>query len=317
MSVSRSGRFLITGALAPSTISKYRIGVIKFLEWCEENGGDATSLEEVDELLADYVHDLYERNDDGTGRGKGLASQTLYGILKFMPQADGKLPIASASVHGWLKMHPSQSYPPLTWDLTVVLACHMTRHGLLRHAIGTLLAFDCFLRVGELVNLRRGDVSDTGDSRMGSEYRGMSVRLRTTKTGPNQWVQVDDAWVQTLLRKVVAATPGGINTRLFPWSAAQFRSVFKTSCADVGLASTYVPHSLRHGGATRWHLPGHPVESILLRGRWASTKSARRYIQAGRAMLISTAVPQEVGRVGQVLCRDVLLSLSLSLPQLH
>lgn len=317
MSRSRSGRFLITGALAASTIRKYRSGVMKFLEWCDENGYDAKSMEELDELLTDYIHELYEHNDDGTGRGKGLASQTLYGLLKFMPQAEGKLPTASASVHGWLRKHPSKSYPPLTWDLAVVLACKMTQNGLLRQGIGVLLAFDCFLRIGELVNIRRGDVADTGDSRMGSEYRGMSLRLRTTKTGPNQWVQVDDAKVQSLLRQVVATTHGGAEARLFPWSASDFRGVFKATCTQLGLTANYVPHSLRHGGATRWHLLGYPVESILLRGRWQSTKSARRYIQAGRAMLMATSVPHAVARSGQILSQDTLLSLSLSLSQLH
>ena len=49
-----------------------------------------------------------------------------------------------------------------------------------------------------------------------------------------------------------------------------------------------------------------------MRGRWASTKSARRYIQAGRAMLLATEVPVDVAEVGSTLAHDLLLSFSLA-----
>ena len=151
----------------------------------------------------------------------------------------------------------------------------MVQNGHIRHAIATLLAFDCFLRVGELVGLRRKYAGDTGDRRMGSEYQGTSLRLKHTKTGPNQWVQVHEPQVVELLRCVVTGTAKA-DDHLFPFSAAEYRNVFKTSCAQLGMYHRYVPHSLRHGGATRWHLLGHPIEDVLLHGRWSSVKSARR-----------------------------------------
>jgi integrase len=175
-----------------------------------------------------------------------------------------------------------------------------------------LLAFDCFLRVGELVGLRKKDVADTGDRRMGSEYHGTSLRLKNTKTGPNQWVQVNDEQVIGLLRCVVEST-GRDSDRLFPFSAAKYRSVFKATCAELGLSHRYVPHSLRHGGATRWHLLGHPIEDVLLRGRWSSVKSARRYVQAGRALLLKTAVPASLAGVAKLLSDNLLVSFALSL----
>ena len=104
-------------------------------------------------------------------------------LIKFIPKAKNKLLTAEMSLQGWMKLQPAKSYPPLTWDLVAVIAVQMVRAGYLRCAIGVLLAFDCFLRVGELVNLRVGDVSDSGDVRTGSEYRGIALRLRKTKTG--------------------------------------------------------------------------------------------------------------------------------------
>jgi hypothetical protein len=41
-------------------------------------------------------------------------------------------------------------------------------------------------------------------------------------------------------------------------------------------------HSLRHGGATHDYLKGMPFDDVMVRGRWAVTKSAVHYIQQGR-----------------------------------
>lgn len=149
---------------------------------------------------------------------------------------------------------------------------------------------------------------------MGSGYHGTALRLRKTKTGPNQWVEVHNEQVQLLLRMLVMMTKGN-QSLLFPMSSGVYRGLFKRACAQLGLSTSYVPHSLRHGGATYWHLHGHSIEDILLRGRWASTKSARRYVQAGRALLLSTRVPEALGQLATVLCRNVILSVVLSLTQ--
>jgi hypothetical protein len=104
---------------------------------------------------------------------------------------------------------------------------------------------------------------------------------------------------------------------LFPFTANQYRSCFKQVCSQLNLSSSYVPHSLRHGGATRWHLLGNSIEDILMRGRWSSTKSARRYIQAGRAMLLTVEIPSSLASKAQLLSQHLLLSILLSFTQSH
>jgi Phage integrase family len=306
------GRFLIEATLTQSTMNKYKGALRQFLQWCDDNNYDATTMEQLDDLLTDYFHDLYEQND---GTGKGLAACTFYGLCKYLPRCSDKLPSSHMSLKGWMKLQPGESYPPLTYDLAVLIACHMTMNGHFRYGVGVLLAFDCLLRVGELCNIRRCDVADVGDPRMGKEYAGTSLRLPKTKTGANQWVTVEHPAVVTLIRLLLSVTSGA--ALLFPFSSADFRSVFKATCSSLGLSSKYVPHSLRHGGATRLHLLGRPIEDILLRGRWSSNKSARRYIQAGRAMLLTVAVSSQTAARAKVLSSHVLYSLYLSLSQHH
>lgn len=310
-----SNRFLIEASLSDNTLKKYKRGVRLFLAWCDEQ--DRTlhvhTMQQLDDTLTEYFHYLYESND---GKGKSLAADTLYGLIKFMPHCEQHLSASKMSLTGWSKLQPAESYPPLTWDLTVLIAIQMVRQDNVRHAIATLLAFDCFLRVGELVGLKKVDVADVNDQRLGSEYQGTSLRLRKTKTGPNQWVQVLDENVVQLLRCVMDTTHKSSDL-LFPFTAAQYRMVFKLTCSQLGLSHRYVPHSLRHGGATRWHLLGHSIEEVLMRGRWSSIKSARRYVQSGRALLLTTVVPESIGSKAKLFASSLLLSFSLALSQIH
>ena len=59
------------------------------------------------------------------------------------------------------------------------------------------------------------------------------------------------------------------------------------------------------------------LEDILMRGRWASTKSARHYIQAGPALLLSVAVPPKMARWGATLSRHLLRAFAVPPPQSH
>ena len=95
------------------------------------------------------------------------------------------------ALRGWHKLHPVLSYPPLTWELTVLIALKMSVQSW-PLAVGTLLAFDCFLRVGELVGLKREDVADSSDARLGAGFKGMrdlshiGARRRTVQ----RWIRL-------------------------------------------------------------------------------------------------------------------------------
>jgi integrase len=164
-----------------------------------------------------------------------------------------------------------------------------------------------------LTNLRREDVAFPKDRRMGHEYKITTLSIRVAKTGRNQSVTVANPDVVALLRQVVAQTaPRGL---LFPGGSTKFRKVFKRACQELGLSSKYVPHSLRHGGATRLHLQGVRVEDIMVRGRWASSKSARTYIQSSRAVLMAMQPPRAVADKAAAVAQA--LTFSFALTQKH
>jgi integrase len=303
-------RFLVKAAFAPSTIKQYTSSLNLFLSWCRDQGEDPQTVDQVDECFVDWLHDLYEeRGADGSG--KSLATKALCGLHVVLPQTKAQLPQTALALRGWNKKHPSVSYPPLTWELSCLIAVRLAKSGHMPAAVGVLLAFDCYLRIGELLGLRKEDVADVKDARLGLVPARINLRLKSTKTGPNKWVQMGDPQVERLVRLVVKVTADG--QKLFPYSSDEFRKLFKQACFELGLSARYVPHSLRHGAATRAFQLGVKLEDIMLRGRWASSKSARTYIQSGPALLLATDVPIRAAQLGLVFSHDIVLSLACCL----
>ena len=164
----------------------------------------------MDELLADYFQSIFDENE---GKGKQKAKDTLYGVQLFLPHARGKMIVSSAIAARWSKSTPVVSYPPLTWELTVLIAVQMTRHR--RADLAALLGFDCLLRVGELMRIRARDVAFPADARMGAEYRVTTLAIPVAKTGKNQSVVVRDPDVIALLRGAVKTAGKARSAPLF------------------------------------------------------------------------------------------------------
>ena len=175
--------FLLEAVLAKSTRRKYRDAAAKFVQWYRDEGESFESAEELDELLLEYLHFLFLERD---GKGLQQGRNTVYGVIFVMPLARGRLRLSTTALRGWQRLRPSIPYPPLTWHLAVVIAVQLVRHNQRAMAVGVLLAFDCMLRVGELVGLLREDVADVGDERLNRASKHMHIRLRHTKTGDNK-----------------------------------------------------------------------------------------------------------------------------------
>lgn len=294
---------LLRAALEPSTVRRYDAGVRNFMEWTRAcNAPECKSKGELDELVCEYLNYLYI-----TGGSKANGQACVSGIGFAIPRMRGNLPLSALALRGWDKLRPSVAYPPLTWPLTVAIACRMAQTGFLLQAVGTLLSFHCLLRVGELTQLRKSDVAIRGDERIGIEGFGGALRLRRAKTGKNQWVTITDPDV---LHLVTALLDGlADEDRVFSFSPSSFRRLLRRTCNDLGIDTPYVPHSLRHGGATQLHMRGIPIEEIMLRGRWASSKSARRYIQAGQALLLAIKVSTFIARAGKKLAQSLVRAI--------
>ena len=282
------------------------------MSWADALGEDPADFAELDELGCDYMHYLFEE-----GRGRSTAASLLYGLKHFLPGCRRKLHFMTLALRGWERLQPSISYPPLTWELCCAMAIRATKAGYDQHGVAMLLQFDCLLRLSELVALRRRDVIFAGDPRFPRDFRGCLLCLRNSKTGRDQSVAVESPDVIQLLRRLCSALPRA-DSLLFPFRADAYRRIFKRVAASLGLSPRYVPHSCRHGGATRLYLRNPlAIEYIKLRGRWKSLESAKRYIQQGQVLLTTVDVPAAVAQLGSFFADHLLDSINAALSQSH
>ena len=94
--------------------------------FCFDIGEDPHgSFPDFDHLLNDYIHHLYMSE-----AGKSKADDTIYGISCSPLSSKVHLPVSMLALRGWNKIYPVLSYPPLTWELTV-LHCSQNIHPLL------------------------------------------------------------------------------------------------------------------------------------------------------------------------------------------
>jgi len=198
---------LMHGKFSEDTMKRYADGVRSFTAWCRERSHRLTSSPAViDRTLAAYINDRFVASDGAIGKAR--ARNAYYGVIALMPSLRGRLPLSYRFVLSWHRLRPAHQHPPLTWDLTVLLARTLYDWGYSDRALGMLLAFDCMLRVGELCALRRRDVGDDGDGRLGTAHEGgVVLRLGKTKTGLNQSVRVANHHVLQLFRRMSPLHP--------------------------------------------------------------------------------------------------------------
>lgn len=302
--------FLGMAAYATSTSDKYRRAVARFLRWMHREGHAPLSARELDSALTAYLNDLYVSEG---GRCRSYGESALAGIQMLLPELRRRLPVSARALRGWRRLAPPVAHPPITRDLAALVGTAMALRGKWQQGVAVLLAFDGYLRVGELLSLRREDVALRGDPRVGSAgllLRGPILRLAVTKRGKNQSVCLRDRGTAALLRRLCGDRRPG--QTLFSFSASSFRRLLKSTCRALGLSDAYVPHSLRHGGATHDYVRGMSLEEILHHGRWSSVASARHYVQEGRAALLALRVPRDVALLAEIIARDVALSFSLT-----
>jgi integrase len=286
-------------ALAPASLKAYNTQLNKFLTYSRLSQQQLLSApaHQLDRLVAEFIQYSYDTDSPYT-----YASHALHAVVYHRPDIKQHMFVSRQCLKGWERVKKSASHPPLTWELTVVIACTLARSGYHAHGVAVLVGFDCYLRVGELTRLRRCDIVMPNDSRMGRAHTEMAVCLPTTKTGPNQSVSLQNPHVAGVLCRWVhsrAMAPDSTDP-IFPFKPPALRRSMQRACAALGLSDTpYVPHSLRHGGATSDFLRTKSIEFVQFRGRWKSMESARRYVQTARALLAAQQVPQRLNALGQ------------------
>ena len=288
--------------IAEQTFEGYRREVVGFVRWVRTRGYVLTNIRLIDCYLEEYLHWLHPQ------RGKGACSNVLSGVVHFFPEFKGRLYRASLTMRGINRAQPGKQWTPIPWHLAVLVAFWQSRVYGLRYGIATLVGQHCLLRVSEIMNIRTTDVVERRDDRFGRNNTTMVIRLRKTKAGMVQSVSVDDHGVEELLMVLLRCTRPG--ERLFPFTSDKFRKTMHAATAALGIRHHFVPHGLRHAGASEHWMRWRDLGGLALRGRWASERSVRRYVQEGEMMLVDQSIPDHIRRLAFWFARDVFLALT-------
>jgi integrase len=305
------------------TRKNYDSAMREFLRWQRinyPNGASGLSgFTAIDHIMTDYFEHCA-----ASGIGPARGNHTIAGFKALHPESKTLLPLANQAMTAWRAKTPSRQHPPMPYPVACAIAYEFARRGMTRESIGVLLAFDCLLRVSELIGLRYNDV--VRQLRFDRHMPNQTILiLQDTKRGKRQSVPILSPHVIQLLRDFIlkpirrTRTREGFtpNARLFPFSSDQFRKRLKSVCSDLGVDVPYVPHSLRHGGATKLFIHGWPVADIKHRGRWWRIETCEQYVQDGKAAMGDARAPKYVRAIGNKVMGNVLKHITAALHSAH
>jgi integrase len=221
----------------------------------------ARSVVELDGLLAAYLTELFNTQRGGVS----LAKHTFFALLAMAPHLHMRLHLSFRCLRAYIRLRPSVSWPPMPWPVALAAAAYLASIGRLREGVAVVVSAHCWLRVGEVVGLRRENFAASTDVRLGNVLPFSVLSVHDTKTRRFDSVEVTRRDVGALLRWIQA----GQAERLFPFTISHLEGSLRDACAALGLTHCgYVWHSLRHGGATDACLAHMPFHDIMLRGRY-------------------------------------------------
>ena len=308
---------LLDATVLPATRDRYSAAVQRFLRFVRGYGEPVTTASDLDYWLAFYAHTGYT-----TGQPTISAFRlALFGVEYFLPEVR-PLPLARRCALGWSRIRPPTPAAPFPRSLAWACAALACLDGSPGVGVAIVVGFDCLLRISETALLPESAVVDTR-GQADPVGQGVSIFLASTKTGRRQAVMAGDPRVADLLvrwtARVRVAFPV-VGAHVFPSIDVLRRGLGRSLRAFGDLDAHGLPftwHSLRHGGASRAYLEGMSAADIGLRGRWAVGGSVEHYVQAGRQVLLTMALPVEASRLGERVERAGLLALLLPVAELR
>ena len=316
----------LASGVRETTSKVYTKAVMDFRMWLkiqlhlksEKTVSDLSVLSafELDHMLSLYFTDL--RNMGMNNLQK--ANNCFHGIRHFYLQFRMTLPISHRFLKVWTKHKPNSQKSPIPWRVAVVLARMAAEADCAAEGLAMLLMHHTYIRVGNLLQLRRKDVNirymDDIDVSKSRSHPYAVISLRRTKTGKDQCVFVERYDLARVLQRYILDWEDlKPDDRIFPWSYAYFKQFFTKLCESATLSRfNFTLHKFRHGGATESALSGKSFEYIKHRGLWKSDEAVRNYISTGLCCQIMDELPELILQLGNLLQRNVCLCFRTDIP---
>ena len=236
----------------------------------------------LDDRLSQYLNHLWLDDINVT-----YAGHTLSAFRRFYPQLRFRLPVAKQFFSNWKSIYAPRQAVPM--PAVVALALAGVAFQLKEFVLGLqfLIGFTAFLRTGEITNLHPSHFQVFPDE------GHIILALPATKTSRQRMesVEIHDPLLASLAAAILHSPHAAHLGSLTP---SQFRNLLRRLLTFLQLSSLNLSgYSLRRGGASHAFANGQHFDSLLVRGRWQSVRTARQYLDSGRAALVQLTMPDE------------------------
>ncbi|KHJ77816.1 site-specific recombinase, phage integrase family, partial [Oesophagostomum dentatum] len=268
---------LLLSSRAPNTLKAYNRAMRDFLQWKRNLTG---GFQHSDLDLAA----LYIALKSATASARTLAtfvSALSYNRMGRKPDEMQQWTILDEMIQSKRRAEPTRGQKFATLDewlqlLDATLLMDWPQWRVDRAQILLTLLYCALLRISEAMNLEVGDVRE--------ETLSWRISIRHSKTdqqgsGASVFL-AKEPWFDDLLRRRVSSLPCG---QLLcagsggHWSQGAAATEIRRLCEKAGIRHL-PPHAFRRGGATRALEQGISQDQVQRRGRWASSRSMKPYI---------------------------------------
>jgi integrase len=278
----------LDGAYATNTLRAYQADMLEFIAYCAAAGEVALPAEGP--IVAKFLMQTLNHGiKTATIKRKVASISAIHRLSGYAdPTKTTEVRLAMRKIQRQLGTRFRQAYPVTRPVLVKLLAaCGDDLRGKRNRAL-LLLAYDSMRRRSELVSLRVEDIDWLSDE-------GASILLRRSKTdqaGSGCWIHLSDeaaAAIQDWLN--AAAIADGFLLRGIDASGRVTKSlcdsrigrIYKTLARlaglDEGIVCSISGHSMRVGGAQDLLRVGASLPQIMVKGGWAKTDTAMRYVE--------------------------------------
>ena len=279
---TRQGVSLADNLVTPGLHTRYQQAALRILAFWRESQSRPQTWDDMDLATAQWLEHAFAE-----GHPKGYASDGLAALQHFLPEVSGKLRHSWRLLRSWQKVEPPIRVLPLSPVMVLAISGACARLGYVDAAAAFLISFDTFLRPGELYKLKKKHVTWA---------RGSAVlSLGKTKSGLRknaaEMVVCESAIANLWLARALATKHD--HDLLWDAKPEKLRKLFFGVLEHLGIPGHFSMYSFRRGGAT-WHfLSSQSLEHTLLRGRWASSSTARIYLQDAAATVAHLQLTQD------------------------
>ena len=271
-------------AVRPKTLSRYVLAVSFFYSWAHDNfplvGQDWESL---DRQLCAWIEHCWQE-----GENKALPADTVSGVQHLLMKRHVFFG-AWKLIGIWSKQELPARAPPMPLLVLLALSGYANRVKRKDIALMLLIGYHSFLRTTEMLSICVRDFWLDRGTCTGTLC--LPVTKSGARSGAPEMVTLDDPELGKRIINFCASLP--TSALVCNIGYIEFRAFFAEAMAHLRVEHLLLrPYSIRRGGASFDFLTFGSLERTISRGRWASIKTAKIYINEGWSQLVNlTIVP--------------------------